>query len=73
MEQYKGYLIYAWTVPHFRERCLSHGIVCKMRPRGSVLEVKRIQGRTFTTNEEAEAHGLEMCRTWIDEQASTEK
>ena len=56
-EEYKGFHVSA-----------SVGIVCKPTPRGSIIEVKRIEGRSFESKEEAELHGLELCKDWIDKQ-----
>lgn len=37
---------------------------------GLTVELKRLEGPidlTFATKEEAEEHGLQMCKAWIDE------
>jgi hypothetical protein len=31
-----------------------------------IVEVKRIEGRVFNSKEDAEQHGLQLCRDWID-------
>ena len=33
---------------------------------GSLVEVARIEGKIFRTMKEAEAHGLELARQWVD-------
>jgi hypothetical protein len=33
---------------------------------GSIIEVKCIQGLIFNSKEEAEEHGLKLCKNWID-------
>jgi hypothetical protein len=33
---------------------------------GSIIEVARIEGKIFKTMKEAEAHGLELARDWVD-------
>ena len=32
----------------------------------SIVEVKRIEGPIFNSKEEAEQHGVELCKDWID-------
>ena len=44
------------------------GIVCKPNGMGSIVEVQRIEGRSFESKEEAERYGLELCKEWIDKQ-----
>lgn len=33
---------------------------------GSIIEVVRIEGKIFMTMKEAEAHGLELAKEWVD-------
>jgi len=33
---------------------------------GSIIEVARIEGKIFETMKEAEAHGLELAKEWVD-------
>jgi len=33
----------------------------------TILQVQRIQGTSFIVKEEAEQHGIELCKLWIDE------
>jgi hypothetical protein len=33
-----------------------------------IVEVKRIEGRVFNSEEAAEQHGLELYKEWIDKQ-----
>jgi len=42
------------------------GSVCKPGRNGSVIELARIEGKIFDTMKEAEAHGLELAREWVD-------
>jgi hypothetical protein len=72
IEQYNGYLIYgaAIAAPPPSLAWRSEGTVFTPGRLGSVIQVKRIDGRTFITKEEAEARGLELCRAWIDAQVS---
>jgi hypothetical protein len=39
------------------------------RPSGSITEVKRIEGPMSNDSEKAEEHGLQLCKTWLDELA----
>ena len=32
----------------------------------SIVEVKRVEGPIFNSQEEAEQHGVELCKDWID-------
>jgi hypothetical protein len=44
----------------------SLGSVYKPSRNGSVIEVARIEGKMINTMKEAEAHGLELARKWVD-------
>jgi hypothetical protein len=66
MTQYKGYMISGCSIPIRRQGCKSRGSVCKAGRTGSVIELQRIEGTLFKTTEEAEAHGLELARAWVD-------
>ena len=33
---------------------------------GSIVEVARIEGKIFKTMKEAEGHGLELAKEWVD-------
>ena len=43
----------------------SEGDVFRDEPGGSIL-IKRLRGALFESQEVTEAHGLELCREWID-------
>jgi hypothetical protein len=66
MEDYKGYFISGSAVPTYLtgQQSRSLGIVLKSGRLGSVIEVKRIEGPTFDGKQEAEQHGLELCKAW---------
>ena len=67
LERYKGFLIDGSAVPTFATGFdwYSQGIV--LRPgRLSSIVVKRFQGPIFNSKEEAEEHGLKLCKDWID-------
>jgi hypothetical protein len=64
-EEYKGFHISAWARPEYGKGSAAVGIVCKPTRMGSIVEVKRIEGQSFESKEEAERHGLELCKEWI--------
>jgi hypothetical protein len=68
MERHKGFLICGSAVPKFATGFDWHsqGIILRPARLGSILEVKRIEGPMFNSNEAAEQHGLELCKEWID-------
>jgi hypothetical protein len=70
--EYRGYIISAWARPEFTNGSTSVGIVYERGQFGSIIQVKRIEGRSFESKEEAEEHGLELCKEWIDKQRGRE-
>ena len=44
----------------------SVGVVYKRDKFGSMFQVQRIEGGFFESKEQAEQHGLELCKDWID-------
>ena len=46
----------------------SVGIVYERGQFGSIIQIQRIEGELFETKEQAEQHGLELCKEWIDKQ-----
>jgi SOS response associated peptidase (SRAP) len=68
IERYKDFLISSSPMPTFATgfKWNSQGIVLRPGRLGSIVEVKRIQGPIFTSKEEAEQHGLQLCKGWID-------
>ncbi len=46
--------------------CESLGKVYRNGCAGSIIEVVRIEGKIFMTMKEAEAHGLELAKEWVD-------
>ena len=70
MENYKGFIIFGGATTDDQGGCCSYGLVCMRGPR-TILEVERIQGTTFMGKEEAEQHGIELCKLWIDEHRSS--
>ena len=67
-EEYKGFHIFAWARAEYGRGRASVGIVCKPTRMGSIVEVQRIEGQSFESKEEAELHGLELCKEWVDKQ-----
>ena len=68
--EYRGYIISAWARPEFTNSSTSVGIVYERGQFGSIIQVKRIEGRSFESKEEAEQHGLKLCKEWVDDQKS---
>ena len=66
--EYRGYLISAWARPEFANGFTSVGIVYKRGRLGSIIQVQRIEGELFETKEQAERHGVELCKEWTDKQ-----
>jgi hypothetical protein len=70
MKKYKGHPIYGIAVPAPGHRWCSCGLVFDT-DLTQTIEIKRIQSATglvFKGKQEAEEHGLKLCRDWIDEQ-----
>jgi len=73
MHHYNNYPIYAAAVPALKNRWYSRGIVFAPDKEGATIELKRLEGPrdfTFVTKEQAEEHGFQLCRAWIDEHAT---
>ena len=68
--EYRGYIISAWARPEFTNGSTSVGIVYKQAQFGSIIQVQRIEGELFKSKKQADQHGLELCKEWIDEQKS---
>jgi hypothetical protein len=59
-------MISGCSIPIYTKGCQSRGSVCKAGRSGSVIELQKIDGDMFKTTKEAEAHGLELAREWVD-------
>jgi hypothetical protein len=70
--EYEGHIITAWARPEFTNGSTSVGIVYKRARLGSIIQVQRIEGQLFETKEQAEQHGVELCKEWIDKQVRSE-
>jgi hypothetical protein len=66
--EYRGYIISAWARPELTNGSTSVGIVFKRDELGSIIQVKRIEGKLSGSKEQAEQHGVELCKEWIDKQ-----
>jgi hypothetical protein len=64
--EYNGYVIGAWARPELTKGSTSIGVVYKWDKFGSMIQVQRIEGKLFETQEQAEQHGLRLCKDWID-------
>ena len=70
MLEYKGYKISGTSTPIYMEGCESRGSVFKLARAGSIIELARIEGKIFKTMKEAEAHGLELAKEWVDKRSA---
>ena len=66
--EYRGYILTVWARPELTNGFTSVGIVYNRGPLGSISEIQRIEGRLFEIKEQAEEHGVEICKEWIDKQ-----
>jgi hypothetical protein len=71
--EYRGCIISAWARPEFTNGSTSVGftsvgIVYERGHLGSIIQVQRIEGELFQSKEQAERHGLNLCKEWIDKQ-----
>jgi hypothetical protein len=71
--EYGGYIISAWARPESGNGSTSVGIVYEQGQSGSIIQVQRIEGELFESEEQAEQHGLELCKEWIDKQKNPRK
>jgi hypothetical protein len=63
--EYSGYIVSAWAR---KNGSTSVGIVYERDRLGSMIQVQRIEGELFETKEQAEQHGVELCKEWVDKQ-----
>src|SRR4030095_12310717 len=71
--EYGGYIISAWARPESGNGSTSVGIVYEQGQSGSIIQVQRIEGELFESEEQAKQHGLELCKEWIDKQKNPRK
>ena len=67
--EYRGYMIGAWARPEFANGFTSVG---RYRLRAEQARINhsrsRIEGESLESKEQAEQHGVELCKEWIDKQ-----
>ncbi len=70
MRQYKKHPVYVIAVAKPQSGWSCKGMI--FEPEQKVTEIKRFEcpDLNFATREKAEAHALNMCKTWIDEQSA---
>jgi hypothetical protein len=66
--EYRGYIISAWARPESANGFTSVGIVHERDEFEFMIQVQRIEGELFETKEQAERHGLGLCKEWVDKQ-----
>jgi hypothetical protein len=64
--EYRGYVIAGWARPELMRGSTSIGVVYKRDKFGSLIQVHRIEGTLYESKEQAEQHGIEQCKEWID-------
>ena len=64
--EYRGYVIGGWARPELTKGSTSIGVVYKRDKFGSLIQVHRIEGTLYESKEQAEQHGIELCKEWID-------
>ena len=67
---YNGYKISGGSIPSYMEGCHSLGMVYRNGRAGSIIQVARIEGRILPTMKEAEEHGLQLPKEWVDRRRS---
>jgi hypothetical protein len=65
MVSYKGYLIVGEALKLHADWWRSQGSVYTNSPEGTI-HFKQLEGVIFESKEAAEAHGLELCKKWVD-------
>ena len=63
--EYGGFVIGAWARSELAGST-SVGVVYKRDKFGSMIQVQRIEGKLFENKKQAEQHGVELCKDWID-------
>jgi hypothetical protein len=66
--EYRGYIISAWARPEPTNGYTSVGIVYDRGQFGTIIQVQRIEGKLFESQEQAEQDGVELCKEWVDKQ-----
>ena len=66
MLEYKGYKISGESIPMYMSGWESLGRVYRPGRAVSIIQLARIKGKIFQTMKEAEAHGLELAKEWVE-------
>ena len=72
MKRHKDHPVYGVAVPSPKKGWYSRGLVFD-RDLTRTIAIKRLEGPTdspFKSKQQAEEHGLKLCKEWIDKQAS---
>jgi hypothetical protein len=67
--EYRAYIIDAWARPELTNGYTSIGTVYERSNLGSIIQVQRIEGKLFDSKVQAEQHGVELCKEWVDKQS----
>ena len=66
--EYRGFIITVWARPELAHGSTSVGIIYKRDQLGSIVQVQTMEGKLFEREEQAERHGVDLCKQWVDEQ-----
>ena len=68
MNQYKNHPIYGSGIPGLAKAWHCRGLI--FDPEDKVTEIKRLDCAelAFATKKQAEQHGLDLCKKWLDDQ-----
>jgi hypothetical protein len=71
IERYKEFLIAGSAIPNFATGFdwYSQGTIFGTGQLGSIVKIRRIRGVVFNSKEEAEQHGLEVGKSWINKRS----
>ena len=75
LEKYSGFLVDgSVTIGHPNSnKWQSLGTVYSAKTRSPLVQIIRIEGKSFESKEAAIQHGLELARRWVDEHGSRAK
>jgi hypothetical protein len=65
--QYRGHWVSGSSIAEYhQDSCRAVGLICVPTRHGSFVEIKRLEGPRFDNREQAEDHGLQLCKEWLD-------
>jgi hypothetical protein len=65
--QYRGHWVSGSSiVDHDQKSSHATGTICVETRRGSIVAIKCLEGPAFEDREQAEEHGLWLCKDWLD-------